>query len=336
MDEQQNEATSVSPYLKNENESKVWVAALIVTCLLIVLFRALSKKIIPNTSLGYLVGRNGVFALLVWGIFYAVFTRKKPTASKISFFVILSCFILSGYVTNHQQKLQARNTIRSIRSEFSKLNQNITKTSKGLALIEEPDMTISSTKSEFGELEKFAKNNFNQTIRIRNEMVREMQAIKWETLLSPQRIEQDPDFTEAWKMLKQAHAIIGKGEKATMAQFDDIVKSAKTLDVSSEMRAGLEIGIMNSMEISKSEARQIYQYEYGVLSDLKKLFEFLSTNKTWIVSNNMITFKTAEDASTYNSFIADIQNKAKQEALLQKKASDRVNVSLNNASKSLE
>jgi hypothetical protein len=336
MDDSNNISEQFSPYLKNSPQSRLWIIALILTCLSILVYRVIIKPNYSNTNIASQIGENLPIVLIVWGIFYALFTRKKSKETQIAFLAILSSFILGSFLSFQYQKQQAQYLVSTVQDEISKLDEGTKNSIKESKSIKYSDSSKSRASGEIGEIEKFIKDCINRTISMRNETTIELQKINWESLLLAQRIKNDPMFSESYFMLKKAKDIFSKSEKAMHAYYDDSYKSIEGLKLSKEFKEELESNFISGMNKSKDLMNKYYELTYDGIIEIENLFKFLSENRNWEIRENKIIFAANDDLSYFNEIMASLQNKFIQQQEIEKEAGKSINASITTMSKAFE
>lgn len=325
-----------SPYLKKNNQSRLWIIALILTCISILVYKIIIKPNYSNTSIAFQTGENLPIFLIVWGIFYALFTRKKSNETKIAFLAILSSFILGAFLSFHYQKHQAKSMVSTVRDEIYKLDEGTKYSIQDSKPIKYSDSSKSKASGELGELEKFIKECINRTISMRNETTTELQKINWESLLLAQRIKNDPTFSESFYMLKKAKNVFSESEKAMHAYFDDISKSIKGLKLSREIKEQLESSFISSLNKSKISMRKYYELTYEGITEMENLFKYLSEYRNWEIRENKIIFASDDDLKYFNEIMTSLHNKFIQQQEIQNEADKNIKVSMAKMSKAVE
>jgi hypothetical protein len=168
MSEQGNGASS---------EDRIWIVALAILCLGILGFGVFySTNTISDPA--FLAGQYLVYALLLWGVFYAVFFRKRDIKGKgIAFISIYTALFAGGLIAASQQKQQFLQALSSVQEEMSRVTDESVDSSGLPVKIERRPATTPQARGAFGEMERFMREFIDRLVSQSNDYLLELEAI---------------------------------------------------------------------------------------------------------------------------------------------------------------
>lgn len=151
----------------------------------------------------------------------------------------------------------------------------------------------------------------------RNEYIAELEAIRWDSILHPIRLEQDTKLVESRAMVKQAESIVAKHEVRTSEMLrktrEQILALPKSEEYKRQMLAGFDgsVGGPNLPKLQELE-RQVVAH----ISDLVDVLAASQYGVGWTIQDGEMGFLNDDDMNKYNSYIEALQlTIAEQEAL---------------------
>ena len=307
-------------------KSRGWLVVLLLLCLVILAYGFFYSKNSTN-NLAYLIGYNLSSGLLIWGIFYAVLGRKQGRKiAGLSFVAIYVSLLVSdfiGYTRQHNAAIQAANEIQK---EFSTFANSITDPKGAPQRIEQIADTSPKAKGEFGEMERFIKTFLNKMASHRNDYLLELDAIGWEKILDPGRMEADKTLIESKAITQKAKEIVNKYREKTDLLLENARKDINSLNLSENSRSEMLRGFDDSMENSKRRIDEVWDLEARVISEFENIFALLSAKKkSWVISNGQIIFYNNDALNKYNAYLESIQNIVQQQEAIQKQSIEASN-----------
>ena len=310
--------------------NRMWMVALGIVCLGIVAYGYMYSK---NTTgnVAFLFGENLVIGFFIWGIFHTALGRKQSKMKTVlSFLFIFGSLMVSSLIGYSQQKVAATQVITEIQKDYSAITSSATDAQGLPQRIEKQLDTTPTTKGEFGEMERFMKTFMNQMASQRNDYLLELDAIGWGKILDPERVKEDKTLIESKMMVQKAKDIVGKYRAKTYALLENARKDIGSLNVSESSRREMANGFDTGMAKSRAQIDALWNLETKTISEFENIVTLLSARRgAWIVQNGQILFASDDDLSTFNSYVASIQDLASKQEAIQKQNVQAVNSNLN-------
>ena len=310
--------------------NSLWMVALGIVCLGIV---AYGYKYSQNTTgnFAFLFGENLGIGFFIWGIFHTALGRKQSKMkAALSFFLILGSLMVSSLIGYSQQKLATTQAITEIQKDYSAITSSATDAQGLPQRIEKQLDTTPTAKGEFGEMERFMKTLMNQMASQRNDYLLEIDAIGWGKILDPERLKEDRTLVESKIMIRKAKDIVGKYRARTYTLLENARKDIGSLNVSESSRREMANGFDTGMAKSRAQIDAIWNLEAKTISEFENIVTLLSARRgAWTVQNGQILFTSDDDLSTFNSYVASIQDLASKQGAIQKQNIQAVNNSFN-------
>ncbi|MEW6665435.1 MAG: DUF2628 domain-containing protein [Thermodesulfobacteriota bacterium] len=145
-------------------------------------------------------------------------------------------------------------------------------------------------------------------VSLRDAYFRDLNAIGWERILDPLRIQQDKSLSETSRMIQTAKALIGnyrsRSEKILREAYDGMDVSGRGLDLRHLMKQGMPERILAVRQVFG----RLWELEELCVEEFESLFAFLSTRrKAWSIVKGQILFKSASDLDKFNTHRAVLQ-----------------------------
>lgn len=308
----------------------MWMVALGIVCLVIVAYGYMYSK---NTTgnIPFLFGENLVIGFFIWGIFHTALGRKQSKMkAALSFLFILGSLMVSSLIGYSQQKLAATQAITEIQKDYSAITSSGTDAQGLPQRIEKQLDTTPTTKGEFGEMERFMKTFMNQMASQRNDYLLELDAIGWGKVLDPERVKEDKTMIESKMMIQKAKDIVGKYRARAYTLLENARKDIGSLNISESSRREMANGFDTGMVKSRAQIDALWNLEAKTISEFENIVTLLSARRgSWIVENGQILFANENDLSTFNSYVASIQDLASKQEAIQKQNVQAVNSNFN-------
>ena len=311
---------------KSDNLWKIFLVILSICILGYGLF--FSKNVID--SLTWLIGYYLPSSIIVWLIFYAIFTRKKGAKiAGISFIIIYVSFMLSGYLSVTMHKIEAKKAITEIETQFEKIAKSSSSPSGIPERIQEEIQTSPKSKGIFGEMERFIKVFMDRSISFRNDYLLELSAIGWDKILDPTRVKNDTTFTESIITIKKAKEIVEKYKTLSYSLFENAYAEIDRLEIDEEFKQEMKDGFKSGMEPVKVTLDRNWFLEEKCVLEVEKIIDLLSTRKdVWAIENSQIIFYNENDLKEFNAHIYNIQDIVKEQQLIQQQNIEQTRESL--------
>lgn len=313
--------------IRNTNQPKsIWLSTLTLVCLGILACGYFYSK---NTvsDFAFIFGYNLPVGLVVWGIFHVFIGRKQGTKmAGLSFLAIFGSLIASDLIGYSQQNNMATQAITEIQKDYSSMIRSGTDAQGFPKRIDEQLDTTPKTKGEIGEMERFTKTVMNKMASQRNDYLLELDAIGWEKILDPERVNQDRTLIESKIMLKKANDIVGKYRVQMYSLLDNAKKDIANLNVSERSKQNILDGFERGMAKSRSQIDAMWDLETKTISEFDNIFALLTAQKgLWAVQDGKILFVNDSDLNAFNSYIAVIQDNTLKQQAIQKQRIETVN-----------
>lgn len=313
-----------------DQANRIWMVGLGIVCLSIVAYGYMYSK---NTTdnIAFLFGENLVTGFFIWGIFHTVLGRKQSkTKATVSFFFILGSLMASSLIGYSQHKLAATQAITEVQKNYSAITSSATDAQGLPQRIEKQLDTTPTTKGEFGEMERFIKIFMNQIASQRNDYLLEIDAIGWGKILNPERLEEDRTLIESKIMIQKAKDIVEKYRDRTYTLLENARKDISSLNVSESSKREMANGFDKGMVKSRAQIDKLWNLEAKTIAEFENIVTLLSARRgAWIVENGQILFTSDDDLSTFNSYVASIQDLVSEQEAIQKQNVQDVNNNFN-------
>ena len=312
---------------KSDNLWKIFLVILSICILGYGLF--FSKNVID--SLTWLIGYYLPSSIIVWLIFYAIFTRKKGAKiAGISFIIIYVSFMLSGYLSVTMHKIEAKKAITEIETQFEKIAKSSSSPSGIPERIQEEIQTSPKSKGVFGEMERFVKIFMDRSVSLRNDYLLELSAIGWDKILDPTRLKNDRTFVESKFTINKVKEIVEKYKTLTNNLFEEgAFAEIDRLEIDEDFKQEMKDGFKRGLGTTKIMIDRNWFLEEKCLLEIEKIIDLLSTHKdVWVIENSQILFYNENDLKEFNAYIYNIQEIVKEQQLIQQQSIDKAKESL--------
>lgn len=312
---------------KSDNLWKIFLVILSICILGYGLF--FSKNVID--SLTWLIGYYLPSSIIVWLIFYAIFTRKKGAKiAGISFIIIYVSFMLSGYLSVTMHKIEAKKAITEIETQFEKIAKSSSSPSGIPERIQEEIQTSPKSKGVFGEMERFVKIFMDRSVSLRNDYLLELSAVGWDKILDPTRLKNDRTFVESKFTINKVKEIVEKYKTLTNNLFEEgAFAEIDRLEIDEDFKQEMKDGFKRGLGTTKIMIDRNWFLEEKCLLEIEKIIDLLSTHKdVWVIENSQILFYNENDLKEFNAYIYNIQEIVKEQQLIQQQSIDKAKESL--------
>jgi hypothetical protein len=300
-------------------EDRIWVVALVILCLGILGFGVFySTNTISDPA--YLAGEYMIYAVPLWGVFYAVFLQKRGiTISGIAFIFILGALLAGGLIAASPGKQQIREALSSIQREISRAMGASVDSRVLPEQVEENPATIPEARGVFDNLEPLMKEFIDKIDSQQRDYLLELEAIGWKSVLDVQRIEHDPTLSESKIIVKRAKAIAEKYEQETADLLWNTRASIDSLNMPESSKEEMLAGFDRGMGKAGQQISEQWKLEKQAILEVEKIFVLLAASKSWVIEDGSIVFHN-DELARYNAYIENIQHIAQQQQQIQKES----------------
>lgn len=314
----------------NSHTNLKWVFILVIVCLGIFIY----GSAYPNTTnnFNFLFGQNLVHGFFIWGIFHTILGKKLKldrTKASYSFLFIFGSLIASDFIGYSQQEFASKQMFTEIQKDFSTITNSSTDAQGMPQRIEKPLDTTPTTKGELGEMERHIKILMNHIVSLKNDYLLEINAIGWEMILDPSRLNEDSTLIESKIIIQKAKDILEKYRAKHHTLLKDLREDINNSNISESAKKQATNGFDASMAEASANIDASWNLEERTLEEFENIITLLSAKKdVWVIQNNQILFANDDDLNTFNSYIASIQDLVNKAEMLQKQNVQKINSDL--------
>jgi hypothetical protein len=295
----------------------VWIFALAVLFLGILGYGYfLSSNKVSDPAI--LAGQYLFYALIVWGIFYAIFLRKRgPKKNAVAFFSIYASLFFGGLIASSHQEQEAVKLLYSIQQDLARVT-NPSLDSSGVPPRIEGRRATPQASGDLGEIQRFMTDYTDRVVAQRNDYLLELHAIGWNSILDAERIKNDTTLSESKVMIERAKAIVDKYDKKTAVLLQDTRARISALAISEATKKRMLGGFDKSMDIAGSQIDQQWNLEKEAVLQFEHIVLLLAASKEWAIEGGKIRFRSDAELARFNSYIQKIQEIAQKQEEIQK------------------
>jgi hypothetical protein len=294
--------------------SPSWFVATALICIAIIAF-GLSVDFARSDNTAYELGKKTHVAMIIALVLHIIFrSRERKLTGWIGFGLIyISFFIATIFATSRYKeqteilKNDLREVLSNTRSSFTEgkeISNNVEFKSEGNSNQAKASIAIKKSLS-------YANEN-------RRAYEAELEAIKWNSILQPDRISNDKDLSESRTILTKAKEIINRYKDSTDSIYQKMRDEIINADLDNQYKQGMLKGFDKSIVSSKENANQLWNLELEITVNIEKIINHLHQNRIkWTIKDNQIMFMTAEDNDAYNSKLNAIDQIVEKQHQLQ-------------------
>jgi len=214
------------------------------------------------------------------------------------------------------ERREADQALHEIETEYSRFVESSVD-SQGFARRMEPIDTTPKFEGTSGEVERFLKEVMNHCVSQRNDYLVEIDAIGWNKILDPQRIARDTTLAESKATVRKAKEIVKRYKEKTDSLLADTRQEINALNLSTIEKADMTQAFDRGMQKCRHQLDGMWELENEIVLEVEEMIDLLSRNRgKWFVSEEQLLFLSDDDATTYNSHLASINDLvAEQEQL---------------------
>lgn len=304
------ESTEEISFLSNQAEKAPappgrwrWIAALVVLCVLILLFRtALVGSSGPDRA--YRVGASLTQALIVWALFRWGFLRRRTKVeSAVAYGVIYACVFVAGEGAHARELQELARAAASIQNVARTLNSSMLDSSGAPQSTHAIISKTPTATGDAGAFEQFGKQVFGKVQAMRNAYLRDIERAGWPSILDPQRLRHDRGLVESLAMIEAVHALIDKHEKIHAGVMAAMRADAEAMNMSAEAKRDFIIGMERGVGKARENAAKQWNYERDTVHEVSRIIELLARSKAWGVENGRLVFADPADVRAFNAHL---------------------------------
>jgi hypothetical protein len=160
----------------------------------------------------------------------------------------------------------------------------------------------------------------------RNDYLLELEAIGWNGILDPNRIEKDKTFIESKVTIQKAKEIVKKYKNRANTLLENAKDNIRSLNVSESSKREMLSGFDRGMEKAKDNIDAMWSLEAKTINEFVSIITLLAARKgAWVVEGGQILFYNDSDLERFNSYIVSIQNIMNQQEQIQRQSVQTVN-----------
>jgi hypothetical protein len=301
--------------------------ALLVVCLGMLVYGFFSRHGLLTRSPAFLAGRYLATALLVWVVFYALFTRKRGVMiNAVAFGAIYGSLFLGGLLGNFRQKQQTVALLDWMQQELERAKNNLAVPGEVPPRSESNPATALRSKGEFGEMEQWGKEYIDRSIAQRNDYVSELSAIGWDSILNAQRLKNDASLSESKMIIEKATAVVDKYAQKSKELFRNNRARINTLAMSEATRKAALAGFDSTN--SEAQIDEKWKLEKQVILQFGNIIKLLSSSRGWTIEGDKILFDNDSDLALFNACMQEIQQIGQQQDQMQERDFAKANENL--------
>lgn len=257
-----------------------------------------------DNSVPFLIGYHLIHSLVTFGLFYAVFLRRRSGIAKaICFCAIYLAFIAGAIAGATRLNQDARHLIGSLEALTSNGQSGAGSRSGG----------------DFAEIERYLKEVADNAESQRKDYLQELEAVGWTRLLDANRVAGDSSFAQSRAILTGGAQIVQRRRMKTDVRIEQMREMLDQLKINNALKRGVKDGFEQSMPETMSFVRQIWDLEESTVGEFEHIIDLLSSRRhKWRVQNGRFVFSDAADLRRFNSYVTNIQDYAAQEKTLDK------------------
>jgi hypothetical protein len=232
-----------------------------------------------------------------------------------------------GTVIGSSQRTQhGLEAMSSIRGEVARAAHALQDSTGIPAQFELRTSTLPNASGTSGQIKRLTLEIINRIVAQHNEYPLELDAIHWDTILDPHRIEQDTTLSESRVMVDQAMAIIDKYEMRTATLAGDMRAQIDALPISEALQK--EMFSELSKGLNNDRVREKWELERKSVDQVKKIIELLATSNRgtdWRIEGDQFYFANSDILKEFNAHLDVIDRIVEQQEQMRKESIVRNN-----------
>ena len=294
-------------------------------------------------DMAVMAGEFLVYALLASAVFYSLFKQRRGAKYFVPAFLCLYLAMLAGgNLGAEKQRKQGKIAMAATQEEMQKLTKAIEKANNnndGNVLSSVVDAKMDTTQKasgDFGEMEKFMKTFINSALTMKNNYVRELDAIGWGKVLDFQRIKNDAGMAESKAIIEKAKATVSSYIQKTDALFVEGNASIDKLNLSDGQKQDMRTGFNRGAVKSREQIMANWEWERQIIGEVEGMLNLLANKKRWKLDNGQVMFYNQSDLDQFNAHNATIAEIGKKQVEAQKRQIEKSTAEFDKLKKTME
>ena len=168
------------------------------------------------------------------------------------------------------------------------------------------------------EVQRFIADVMNNSVRLRNAYMNELQEIGWMRALDAERLAADQDLSESRELLRDGRQVLVKYSRLTMEYIESSPGGIELLDLPVEEKRSFRAGYEEGLARSKPVRRRIWDLEFDTFDEFGKIFDLLGDNRSqWQIVNGQIMFESQALLDVFNSHLMRMQELTNEQFRIQ-------------------
>lgn len=168
------------------------------------------------------------------------------------------------------------------------------------------------------EAQRFIADVMNNSVRLRNAYMAELQEIGWMRALDAERLAGDQDLSESRELLRDGRQVLVKYSRLTMEYIESSPGGIELLDLPAEEKRNFRAGYEEGLADSKPIRRKIWDLEFDTFNEFGKIFDLLEDNRTqWQIVNGQIMFESQGLLDQFNGHLMRMQELTNEQFRIQ-------------------
>ena len=305
----------------------VWLAVL---CIVVLVYNAGRADVGAGTA--YAIGEGIGGGLVFWVIFHFLVAKKRGW----EFSAVALGFILAAAAVGAAVNVKAKDN----REQMAKMQASMKKEVDSLARsVQEakPTAKIDTTPAasgEVGEMERFGRTFLSRMTDLRNDYLKQLDAIGWDKILDMRRIAGDKSLSQSKAMVGKAKSLVVSYREKALATIETTRADIDKLPISDDAKRGFRKGFEKSLETSRGRLVEQLTLEAGIVDEMGKLFDLLAAKSgKWAVRGGKVVFSDQATLDGFNGHLAEMQKMSARQEELQKQALESTRAKLENLAK---
>jgi hypothetical protein len=305
----------------------IWLAVL---CIVLLVYTASRSD--PGGDAAYATGYATGIALVWAAIFHFIFARKRGARfAGVSFALVVASVWAGSWVAfkAHDKREQMAKMQAGMQRELDTVARSVAE-AKPTGKID----TTPAASGEVGEMERFGRVFLARMAELRNDYLRQLDAIGWDGILDAQRIAADKDLAQSRQIVAKARTLVASYREKALATIESARADIDKLSISEDARRGFRKGFENSLETSRGRLVEQLSLEAGIVDEVGKLFDLLAAKRSaWTARGGKIVFSDPAALASFNGHLAEMQKMSARQGALQKQALESTKTKLENLAK---
>lgn len=182
---------------------------------------------------------------------------------------------------------------------------------------------------ESAEIQAFMNSYFNKAIAQHNDYMAELEAIGWNRVLDPDRIQQDAGLVESRAIVSRAKVTVAKFRQRSHALFEEAAVLVNAMDTNSGMKRGFVTGFRKSSSKGNDDAMRVWAMEAEIVATTEQIIQLLSDPRvSWAFESEQFVFADDQSLALFNGYVDRINELVRLEQEIQSANRARVKQNL--------